>query len=129
MKDMVIVPQPIGLKNSSDSTRKQQRSSAVSGPSFAQVLQDHLQTTQGLQFSRHAQERMSQRGIEMNAQDLQRLSQAVSQVQAKGGKDSLVLLDDNAMVVSVPNRTVVTVVDQSHLKDNVFTNIDSAIIA
>ena len=53
----------------------------------------------------------------------------LTQVNAKGGRESLVMLDDTALVVSVKNDTVVTVVDREQLKNNVFTNIDSAVIA
>jgi len=53
----------------------------------------------------------------------------VTRADEKGAKDSLVLLRDLAFIVNVKNRTVVTAVDGEHLKDNVFTNIDSAVIA
>jgi len=52
----------------------------------------------------------------------------VSKAAAKGARESLILLDDKAFVVSVRNRTVITAVDGEHLKENVFTNIDSAVI-
>ena len=47
---------------------------------------------------------------------------------AKGARSSLVLMDKAALVVSVPNRTVITAVDKAALKENIFTNIDSAMI-
>jgi len=72
---------------------------------------------------------MESRGISFNTTDMNRIKNAVDQVGAKGGKDSLVLLDQTALVVSVKNNTVVTVMDKDTLKGNVFTNIDSAIIA
>jgi flagellar operon protein len=72
---------------------------------------------------------MESRGIRFDAAEMARLETAVQSVQAKGGRDSLVMLDDNALVVSVKNSTVVTVVDQDSLNGNVFTNIDSAVIA
>ena len=72
---------------------------------------------------------MESRGIRFGPEELARVNQAVEQLGAKGGKDSLVLLDETALVVSVKNKTVVTVVDRSSLAGNVFTNIDSAIIA
>lgn len=72
---------------------------------------------------------METRGISFNSNQMQRLESAVSQVNAKGGKESLVLLDDTALVVSAKNDTVITVVDREQLKNNVFTNIDSAVIA
>ena len=60
---------------------------------------------------------------------MDRLQGAVQKAAGKGSRDALVLMDDLAMVVSVTNRTVVTVVDKENLKQNVFTNIDSAVIA
>jgi flagellar operon protein len=72
---------------------------------------------------------MESRGIRLAPEQLARVEQAVARLDAKGGRDSLVLIDQTAMVVSVKNHTIVTVVDHNSLKDNVFTNIDSAIIA
>jgi flagellar operon protein len=58
-----------------------------------------------------------------------RLESAVDKLAAKGARESLVLLDDNAMVVSVRNRTVITALSREQARENVFTNIDSAVIA
>lgn len=96
-------------------------------PSFQEALAGAL-AEQGLKFSRHAQERLAQRQIRLGPAEMQRLSGGVARAAAKGARDSLVLLDNLALVVSVPNRTVVTAVDGPHLKENVFTNIDSAVI-
>ncbi len=82
-----------------------------------------------LQFSRHALARVQRRGITLDAPTLTRLSDGVARAASKGSRDSLVLVDDTAFVVSVPNRTVITAVGSQHMKDNVFTNIDSAVIA
>ncbi len=82
-----------------------------------------------LQFSRHALARVQRRGIELDATTLGRLSEGVGRAARKGSRDSLVLVDGTAFVVSVSNRTVVTAVGSEHMKDNVFTNIDSAVIA
>ena len=60
---------------------------------------------------------------------LGRLSEGVGRAAGKGSRDSLVLVDGTAFVVSVSNRTVITAVGSEHMKDNVFTNIDSAVIA
>lgn len=105
------------------------RSRQPQGPSFDQVLQQQLRPAGKVRFSRHAEERMQSRGIAFSPQQLGRLEQAVAKAEAKGGRDSLVLLDDAALVVSVKNSTVVTVADKDGLKQNLFTNIDSAIIA
>jgi flagellar operon protein len=93
---------------------------------FDTILQDELR---GLKFSKHAQDRLDSRDIRLNESDIASLQRAVSRAEEKGAKDSLVLLRDLAFIVSVKSRTVVTAVDGEHLRDNVFTNIDSAVIA
>lgn len=95
---------------------------------FDRVLATQLKAP-SLQFSRHAQMRMSDRGIRLTAEEMNRVENAVERAGAKGGKESLVLLDGTALIVSIKNNTVVTVVDQESLKESVFTNIDSAVIA
>ena len=96
-------------------------------PSFADALAQA--GTPQLQFSKHALARVQRRGIELAPSTLGRLSQGVDRAASKGSRDSLVLVDGTAFVVSVSNRTVITAVGSEHMKDNVFTNIDSAVIA
>ncbi len=81
-----------------------------------------------LKFSNHAIERMQSRGISYSLQDMTRLGEAVQKAAAKGSKDTLVLMENSALIVSVKNNTVVTVMDKNALKENVFTNIDSTIV-
>jgi flagellar operon protein len=94
--------------------------------SFKKALEAELH---GIKFSKHAQERLEQRQIRLNDADKQQLEKAVSLAEQKGSQDSLVFLRDMAFIVSVKNKTVVTAIDNAHLRDNVFTNIDSAIVA
>jgi len=82
----------------------------------------------GIKFSNHAIERMQSRGISFKAEDMSKLNEAVDRAAGKGSKDSLILMNDSALIVSVKNRTVVTVMDKTALKENVFTNIDSTIV-
>lgn len=82
-----------------------------------------------VRFSTHAQQRMAQASVELGPQALAKLEAAVDKAGKKGGKESLILLDDLAFVVSVRNRTVITAVGADRLADNVFTNIDSVVIA
>lgn len=84
--------------------------------------------TDGIKFSNHAIERMRTRGISYTPEDVSKISAAVSRAAAKGSKDSLILMDDSALIVSVKNNTVVTVMDKNALKENVFTNIDSTVV-
>jgi flagellar operon protein len=81
-----------------------------------------------IKFSNHAVERMQSRGISYSPEEMSKLSQAVSKAAAKGSKDTLILMDQSALIVSVKNNTVVTVMDKNALKENVFTNIDSTIV-
>lgn len=97
----------------------------VGGPDFADVLRSRID---GVRFSGHAVQRMERRSIDFDAGIAARLDAAVTKAAAKGVRESLVLVDDTAFVVSVRNRTVVTAVDREHMKEHVFTNIDGAVI-
>lgn len=101
---------------------RREPSGAPQGPDFSSVLQDRLKV------SGHAQTRLDSRNIQLDASSWERVMQGVERAAAKGARESLVMLDDVALVVSVKNRTLITAVDKEHLKDNVFTNIDSAVI-
>ncbi len=93
---------------------------------FGQVLEKKLQGE--LKFSQHARQRLQSRNIELGEAEMARLENAVSKAREKGARDSLVLMDNLALVVSIKNNTVITAVDEQSLKENVFTNIDSAVI-
>ena len=99
--------------------------SRVEGPSFQQVLRGKLS---GVRFSAHAQKRLDARKIHLSEAELARLSQGVNRADAKGARESLILMDQVAFVVSIPNRTVVTAVDSPSTRGAVFTQIDSAVI-
>jgi flagellar operon protein len=96
--------------------------------SFADTLRETT-GAEKLHFSKHALERLQRRGIELDPATMQRLGEGVARAAGKGSRDSLVLVDGTAFVVSVRNHTVITAVGPEHMKDNVFTNIDSAVIA
>ncbi len=108
---------------------------AAAGPAFDQVLQSRSNSTltasaarAGIKFSGHAQTRLASRQITLSDSDVARLGQAMTKAATKGAKDSLLLMDRTAFVVSVANRTVITAVASDALKENIFTNIDSAMI-
>lgn len=81
-----------------------------------------------LRWSAHAVQRLQQRQIAVSPEMQQRLEGAVERLAAKGGRESVVVLDRMAFVVSVANRTVITAVDPAAMRDQVFTNIDSAVL-
>ncbi|QRG65492.1 TIGR02530 family flagellar biosynthesis protein [Brevibacillus choshinensis] len=99
-----------------------------SGISFQQFLTESLGAkAQPLSVSQHAVNRLRERGITLDAPQMERLETAVQKAAAKGAKESLILMDNVAYVVSIVNRKIITAVDDGSMKDNVFTNIDSAI--
>ncbi len=98
------------------------------GVSFDHFLQQAANRPVGVQFSGHAQRRLKMRGIQLGPADVQRIEQAVDKAEAKGSRDSLVLMDDLALIVDIKNRTVVTAVDGNNRKEGIFTNIDSVVL-
>ncbi len=90
--------------------------------------QRNAEKANGLEFSKHLMERINRRKLQVGPEETRKLSEAMNKAEAKGSKDSLVLLNDLAFIVSVHNRTVVTAMDKSKMNEGVFTNIDSAII-
>jgi flagellar operon protein len=102
----------------------------TSAPSFRSVLeqQQRPSTAQPLKFSAHAMQRLQSRNITLSNEDVARMNVMADKAAEKGAKQSLFMLRDIAMVVSIKNRTVITAVDQDSMKENVFTNIDSAAV-
>lgn len=96
---------------------------------FSRMLQDSIrETSTGITFSKHAVQRVDDRKIEVSPQLMQRMASAVDKAQSKGVTEALILSGSTAFIVNVPNRTVVTTMDGSEMKESVFTNIDGAVI-
>ena len=95
---------------------------------FAELLQKESDKAQSVQFSKHAAQRVRQRGIEVTDTLMQNLNQAVRKAQEKGAKDVVVIGESGAFIVNVPNNIVVTTMSGAEMKDNIFTNIDSAVL-
>lgn len=105
--------------------RTKTQKNADSEVSFEEVLR---QKQQPLKFSKHATQRLSQRNINLSDEQNIRLTNGVTEAEKKGVNESLVLVDNLAFIVNVPNKTVVTAMDQEETNANVFTNIDGAVI-
>ena len=114
----------IGLKNSLTKINRIGRDL-----SFSEVLRARLEQKAGVKFSAHAMNMLNERGINLEKEEISRLSGAVTQADEKSVNDSLILINDMAFIVSIKNRTVVTAMTGDSIKDNVFTNIDSTVIA
>jgi flagellar operon protein len=99
------------------------------GLSFQEVLQQkELQGTGSLKFSKHAMGRLADRKIELSDSQLERLQSGTQKAGEKGIRDSLVIVDELAFIVNIPNQTVVTAMDSTETNGNIFTNINGAVI-
>ncbi len=96
--------------------------------SFVQVLNDQLQQKSNVVFSKHANERLMQRNIQLTPKELSRINQGLDRAAQKGIKETLIMMDNRAFIASVINKTVITASVDEQLKENVFTNIDGAVI-
>ncbi len=95
---------------------------------FGDILQSKQAAgdTSELKFSRHANERLASRNIDLTDEQLERLENGAKMASEKGINESLVMVDNLAFIVSVKNNTVITAVNDG--EDKVFTNIDGAVI-
>jgi flagellar operon protein len=118
---------PVGnfpLQN--DGQTKSSNQTAVLGKSFKDLLNQQVNKADGFTISNHAAERME--NVSFDEKDMNKINEAINKAKDKGSKNSLIVYKDVAMVTSIENRTVITAVDGSRAKDNVFTNIDSVIL-
>jgi flagellar operon protein len=103
--------------------------SPANGVSFADFLAQTQTQAQPIRFSNHAQKRLEVRNIALSDEGLSRLAKAVEKADQRGGRESLVMVDDLAFIVNVKQRLVVTAIDAQSRGDGVFTQIDSVVFA
>lgn len=128
MDNRLKINQPIQpLKRREHQNRAVQKNKNSDSPSFKEILGEKMDGENKLSFSKHAQKRINSRAIPVSRTELAKLSTGVEKARNKGARDSLVMVNDVAYIVSVENNTVVTAVDEASMDDNVFTNIDSAV--
>ena len=122
----VITNSPSVSAASLQSSRIPEKNRSVDG--FGSILQKKLDENGEIRFSKHAELRLQSRNITLTGSQKEKMREAVAKAEARGVRDSLVLMDNLAFVVNVPNRTVITAAGTGDLKENVFTNIDGAVI-
>ncbi len=138
MANELLIPNVGPIQNRPEVSSRESIAKAGNGPSFDKLLQGELQSKpvlantdlskSNLKFSSHAMNRIRDRSISMGKEQLAKLENAVDTAAAKGAKESLILTDDAAFIVSVKNKTVITVLDRNSMNGNVFTNIDSTVV-
>lgn len=113
-----------GIQSTQNPSSKTEGTSDVKP--FSEVLKSKID---GIRFSAHASTRIRSRNIPMNEEIVGKLEKAVAGAAEKGARDSLILMNNCAFIVNIPNRMVVTAMDGKSLNNNIFTNIDSAVLA
>ncbi len=126
MKEINIKSLENRLINNTKLNGFQQRK--VANKDFGQILENIRRKNQSIVFSKHALERMNRRNMQLTSEEMNRLERAFNKAEDKGVKDALILLDDKAFIASIKNKTVITTLFKEQLKENVFTNIDGAVI-
>ena len=117
------------LENRLISTPFQQKEiKASQNKNFEDVLKKIQSNNEEIKFSKHAVERMGARNIELNSNDVEKLQKAFEKAEEKGVKEALIVIGDKGFIASVKNKTVITTMTSDQIKENVFTNIDGAVI-
>lgn len=98
------------------------------GTSFQDLLKQQLDKSSTVSFSKHAVKRAAEHNIELSEEKLERLNRGVQLASEKNLDDTLILVGSAAFLVNIRNNTVITAVDSSDMKGNVFTNIDGAVV-
>lgn len=110
-------------------TRQAPAVQSPEGKSFQEILESSQARAEGkVKFSKHAAGRLADRNIELTSSQMERLQEGTQKAQQKGIRESLVIVDQLAFIVNIPNQTVVTAMSQNETAENVFTNIDGAVI-
>ena len=126
----------LSIEQLQDQYLKQQKTNSGSkvpqGMSFEEILQKQQtqkqQTAENVKFSKHAANRLNDRNIELTDKQLERLNDGTKKAGEKGIRDSLVLVDQLAFIVNTKSNTVITAMDQTEADENIYTNIDGAVI-
>jgi len=105
-----------------------EKKQAVEGPKFNELLRKEINKNEGFVISNHAAERLKDRNIILQENDMKKINEAIDKAQDKGAREALILYKDIALVTSIRNRTVITALDKNNNEGAVVTNIDSVVL-
>ncbi len=111
-----------------DNKREVRKPAKRQGREFGDILNEIKSNNSDIKISKHAQARLQERNVTLSQDSLGKVSEAMDKASQKGIKDALILLDGNALVASIRNKTIVTCAKQENLDTKIITNIDGAII-
>lgn len=110
------------------SAKPTERKQIDSNKDFSQILDKIQNKETEIKFSKHATERLNSRDMNLSSDEINRLKEAFHKAEIKGVKDALILMDDKAFIANINKKIIITTVNKEQLKDNIFTNIDGAVI-
>ena len=119
---------PVELLEIAERGKQAHKAGKPSGETFKEMFSRELAEDRSVMFSKHASQRLFSRNIELSSETLNKIADAIDKASEKGSRETLILTDDAALVVSIKDRTVVTAFDRDHLREGVVTSIDSAVI-
>lgn len=117
---------PVGKPGTATNTNQGQKIAPNQG--FGSIFQQEIYKQTEVKFSKHALERLQDRNIKLSKDDINKINDAVNKAAEKGVKEALIIMGNTALVTSIKNKTVITAATEDTLKNNVFTNIDGAVI-
>jgi len=124
----VDMNQMIQKTNLNKNNQQQIKTNRPAGQSFEDVLSKVKSSNEEVKLSKHAKARLDQRNITLSDADMKKIGNAIDKANQKGIKDALILMDNKAFVANIKNKTIITASTNEQLKENVFTNIDGAVI-
>ncbi len=127
MTDINFIRNISNINNNLDINSIKKQDSNKQGSTFKELFNEKCQENT-LSFSKHAAERIEQRNIDVTESVSSRLNEALVQAKDKGLKNVLVMIDSSAFIVNTISNKVITAVNNTELKENIFTNIDGAVI-
>ncbi len=128
MDSRININQPIRPLKKNDNNKKNTNVNKNSNKkAFKEVFNEAVQKKNELSFSKHAKKRVNSRSIPFTEVEMQKLQSGTEKARAKGARDSLIMVNKTAYIVSIENNKVITAVDEESMNENVFTNIDSAV--
>ncbi len=127
MTDINFIRNISNINNNLDINSIKKQDTNKQGSAFKELFNEKCQENT-LSFSKHATERIEQRNIDVTESVSSRLNEALVQAKDKGLKNVLVMIDSSAFIVNTLSNKVITAVNNTELKENIFTNIDGAVI-
>ncbi len=98
------------------------------GAMLSERMEEKTASPQTINFSKHAMARAEERGIELTPTLMDKLQESVGKAQEKGATNILAFDQNQAFIINIPYGRVITTMSQEEMRENIFTNIDGAVL-